>query len=62
MEQKCEDLDLKVTHKKTLNEEKYKTLRASLMLKENELRDSSIKLNGKQAELTKISSQKIHCF
>lgn len=56
MEQKCEDLELKVNHKKTLNEEKYKTLRASLMLKENELRDSSIKLNTKQAEINKISS------
>lgn len=54
MEQKCEDLELKVTHKKTLNEEKYKTLRASLMLKENELRDSSMKLTSRQTQLNKV--------
>ena len=45
MEQKCEELEAKVSDKKILNEEKYKTLRASLMLKETELRDSSIKLS-----------------
>jgi len=53
MEAKCEDLELQVNHKKTLAEEKYKTLRASLMLKETELRDSSIKLNSLQTEINK---------
>jgi ribonucrease Y len=57
LEQKCEDLELKVNHKKTLNEEKYKTLRASLMLRETELRDTSIKHSSKQAEIKKISVQ-----
>lgn len=54
MEQKCEELETKVNDKKVLNEEKYKTLRASLMLKETELRDNSIKLNTKQNEINKI--------
>jgi ribonuclease Y len=53
MEAKCEDLELQVGHKKTLAEEKYKTLRASLMLKETELRDSSIKLNTLQTDINK---------
>jgi ribonuclease Y len=58
MEQKCEELEIKVNDKKILNEEKYKTLRASLMLKETELRESSIKLNSKQADITKYTAQK----
>ncbi|AGH95600.1 HDIG domain-containing metalloprotein [Pseudobdellovibrio exovorus] len=58
LEQKCEDLELKVTGKKTLNEEKYKTLRSSLMIKENELRDISMKLKDKQAHFDKIIEQK----
>lgn len=53
MEAKCEDLELQVGHKKTLSEEKYKTLRATLMLKETELRDSSIKLNTLQTEINR---------
>lgn len=53
METKCEDLELQVNHKKTLNEEKYKTLRAALMMKENELRDVSIKLTTAQADVNK---------
>ena len=53
METKCEDLELQVNHKKTLNEEKYKTLRAALMMKENELRDVSIKLNTAQSDVNK---------
>lgn len=53
LEAKCEDLELKVGHNKTLAEEKYKTLRASLMMKENELRDSSIKMTSLQAEVNK---------
>lgn len=53
LEARCEDLELQVNHKKTLSEDKYKTLRASLMLKENELRDSSIKLSQSQAEINK---------
>lgn len=56
MEQKCEELEIKVNDKKVLNEEKYKTLRASLMLKETELRDNSIKLNTKQNEINRIVS------
>lgn len=58
LEQKCEDLELKVTGKKTLNEEKYKTLRSSLMIKENELRDISMKLKDKQAQFDKVIEQK----
>ncbi len=58
MEAKCEDLELQVGHKKTLSEEKYKTLRASLMLKETELRESSIKLSSLQAEITKHTDAK----
>mgnify|MGYP001581632018 CR=1 FL=1 len=58
MEQKCEELEAKVSDKKILNEEKYKTLRASLMLKETELRDSSIKLSTKQNEVNKIIEAK----
>lgn len=54
MEQKCEDLETKVSDKKVLYDEKHKTLRASLMLKENELRDSSIKLNSRQNEINEI--------
>ncbi len=54
MEQKCEELETRVNDKKVLNEEKYKTLRASLMLKETELRDNSIKLTSKQNEISKI--------
>ena len=57
MEAKCEDLELQVNHNKTLSEDKYKTLRASLMLKENELRDGSIKLNLSQSEINKILSE-----
>lgn len=53
METKCEDLELQVNHKKALNEEKYKTLRAALMMKENELREVSIKLNTAQADVNK---------
>lgn len=53
LEQRCEELELKVSDKKILHEEKYKTLRSSLMLKETELRDSSIKLTSKQAEINK---------
>lgn len=53
LEAKCEDLDLQVKHNKALNEEKYKTLRASLMLKETELRESSIKINNVQSEINK---------
>jgi ribonuclease Y len=53
MESKCEDLEMQVGHKKTLSEEKYKTLRASLMLKETELRDSSIRLNALQSEINR---------
>ncbi len=56
MEQKCEELEIRVNDKKVLNEEKYKTLRASLMLKETELRDSSMKLSTKQTEISKIVS------
>lgn len=58
MEQKCEELETRVNDKKILNEEKYKTLRASLMLKETELRDSSIKLTTKQADINKSITQK----
>ncbi len=58
MEQRCEELETKVSDKKVLNEEKYKTLRASLMLQEAELRGSSIKLNTKQSEITKIVATK----
>lgn len=58
MEQKCEELETKVSDKKILNEEKYKTLRASLMLKETELRDSSIKLSSKQNAINKIVETK----
>lgn len=58
MEQKCEELETRVHDKKVLNEEKYKTLRASLMLKETELRDSSIKLNSKQTEINTILKNK----
>ncbi|MGZ3691924.1 MAG: Rnase Y domain-containing protein, partial [Pseudobdellovibrio sp.] len=53
LEAKCEDLELQVTHNKTLSEEKYKTLRASLMMKETELRDSSMKLTDVQKEVNK---------
>lgn len=53
LETKCEDLELQVNHKKTLNEEKYKTLRAALMMKENELRDVSIKLTTAQTDVNK---------
>lgn len=58
MEQKCEELETRVNDKKVLNEEKYKTLRASLMLKETELRDSSIKLTTKQTDINKNVNQK----
>jgi ribonuclease Y len=58
MEQKCEELETRVNDKKVLNEEKYKTLRASLILKETELRDNSIKLNSKQTEITKNTTLK----
>ena len=58
LEAKCEDLELQVNHRKALNEEKYKTLRASLMLKETELRDASIKLNAAQTEIAKHTAQK----
>lgn len=58
MEQKCEELETRVNDKKVLNEEKYKTLRASLMLKETELRDSSIKLTTKQTDINKNIAQK----
>ncbi|MEQ1723004.1 MAG: Rnase Y domain-containing protein [Pseudobdellovibrio sp.] len=58
MEQKCEELETRVNDKKVLNEEKYKTLRASLMLKETELRENSIKLNSKQTEITKNTTLK----
>ncbi|MBY0553518.1 Rnase Y domain-containing protein [bacterium] len=58
MEQKCEELETRVNDKKVLNEEKYKTLRASLMLKETELRDSSIKLTTKQTDINKNILQK----
>jgi ribonuclease Y len=61
MEQKCEELETRVNDKKILNEEKYKTLRASLMLKETELRENSIKLNSKQAEITKNTLLKNDC-
>jgi ribonuclease Y len=53
LETKCEDLELQVNHKKTLNEEKYKTLRAALMMKETELRDVSIKLTTAQTDVNK---------
>jgi hypothetical protein len=53
LEAKCEDLEMKVNHNKTLADEKYKTLRASLMMKENELRDSSIKMTSLQNEVNK---------
>jgi ribonucrease Y len=53
LETKCEDLELQVNHKKTLNEEKYKTLRAALMMKETELRDVSIKLTTVQTDVNK---------
>jgi ribonucrease Y len=58
LEQKCEELETRVNDKKVLNEEKYKTLRASLILKETELRDNSIKLNSKQTEITKNTTLK----
>ena len=58
MEQKCESLESEATHKKNLNEEKYKNLRASLMLKENELRDLSLKANDKQSTLNKLVTLK----
>lgn len=51
MEEKCEELETKVSDRKVLYEEKYKTLRAVLMIKEAELRDSSIKLTTKQNRL-----------
>lgn len=58
LEQKCEELETKVSDKKILHEEKYKTLRASLMLKENELRDNSIRLTTRQNEINKIIATK----
>ncbi len=58
LETKCEDLELQIEHKKTLNEEKYKTLRASLMLKEAELRDTSIKLVENQNQFNKKADEK----
>jgi ribonuclease Y len=51
LEHRCEELEQKVSDRKTLNEEKYKTLRGSLMLKEIELREISLKLSTKQTEL-----------
>jgi ribonuclease Y len=53
LEGRCEDLELQVNHNKTLSEEKYKTLRASLMMKENELRDGSIKLSTYQNDVNR---------
>jgi ribonuclease Y len=58
LEAKCEDLELQVNHKKLLNEERYKTLRASLMIKENELREISIKLSSAQIDSKKLIDQK----
>jgi|GEM_PF-370331 len=58
LEQKCEELETRVSDKKILNEEKYKTLRASLMLKETELRENSIKLSTKQNIINKIIETK----
>jgi ribonuclease Y len=57
MESKCEDLELQVNHNKTLSEDKHKTLRASLMLKETELRESSMKLQQSQSGINKILSE-----
>lgn len=56
LEHRCEELEQRVTDRKTLNEEKYKTLRGSLMLKEIELREISMKLATKQAELDKTNT------
>ena len=58
LETRCEDLDLQVNHKKALNEEKYKTLRASLMLKETELRETSMRLTDHQSGFQKKSDEK----
>lgn len=58
LETRCEELDLQVSDKKALNEEKYKTLRASLMLKETELRETSIKMAQHQANVQKQSEIK----
>lgn len=58
LETKCEDLELQVNHNKALNEEKYKTLRASLMMKETELRDLSIRLNESQKNVNQHLERK----
>ncbi len=58
LETKCEDLELQVSHKKTLNEEKYKTLRASLMLKETELRETSMRMTEHQNRVQKKIDEK----
>ena len=59
VEQKCEDLEALVSARKTANEEKAKAARALLILKENELREQSIKLNQTQIEFKKLQDQKL---
>lgn len=57
-EQRCEDLESQIQQKKVAFEEKTKNLRSLLMQKENSLRDQSLKLNEKQAEVQKITDIK----
>lgn len=54
IEERCEDLDAAIQRKKVAHEEKIKNSRALLMQKETSLRDHSIKMNSRQAEIQKL--------
>jgi ribonucrease Y len=58
IEQKCEDLEASIQQKKIAHEEKIKNSRALLLQKENSLRDHSIKLTTRQAEIQKIADHR----
>lgn len=54
IEEKCEDLEAAIQRKKVAHEEKIKNARALLMQKENSLRDHTIKMNARHAEIQKL--------
>ena len=54
VEQRCEDLEASIQQKKVAHEEKIKNSRALALQKENSLRDHSMKLTSRQAEILKL--------
>jgi len=54
IEEKCEDLEAAIQRKKVAHEEKIKNSRALLLQKENSLRDHSLKMTARQADIQKL--------